>query len=748
MAESLDDRILAMRRQLFVLFFLSGFCSLVYQMVWTRLAFASFGIITPVLSVVISVFMLGLSIGSWAAGRIIGGLVRRTGFSAIYYYAAAEFTIGLGAAVVPKLFRWGAHLLLATGQTDSLRYLCLSAAVLAGAILPWCVCMGATFPLMMAFVREQDRGDTESFSYLYLANVLGAMGGTIVAAVVLIELLGFRHTLAVAAAGNFLIAAWSVALGRGRPASAAAPAPEAAADAAAAKGATGNRLLLWILFSTGFSTMAMEVVWTRAFTPILKTQVYSFAAIVFTYLGATFLGSWFYRRDLQRKERRSLAGILVVLAVAAFLPMVTVDPRFIPAAADLTVGMYQTVRLSAVLMVLGGICPLCATLGYLTPGLIDQYARGQPAAAGKAYSVNVAGCILGPLFASYVLLPYLSERISMVLLGLPLLALCLACGQTLTVREQAISAIVAVGALAWCLFGAGDFAGMLEKHSPGTEVRRDYAASVISYGDGFNRRLLVNGVGMTMLTPETKFMVHLTMAFHQPRPESILLICFGMGTSFRSALSWGVPTTAVELVPSVRGAFGYYHADAAACLGNPKGRVVIDDGRRFLNRTRQKYDVIVIDPPPPVEAAGSSLLYSDDFYDVVKQHLNRGGIMQMWFPVGPLATGQAVLRSLQESFPYVRCFFGANGWGVHLLASMEPIAPATTQELIARMPPQAQKDLLEWQPSMKAQDYLNRVLSREVPMINELDPTHDYRITDDRPFNEYFLLRQWHLYSP
>ena len=48
----------------FLLFFISGFCGLLYQVVWLRLAFRSFGVITPVLSVVISVFMLGLALGS------------------------------------------------------------------------------------------------------------------------------------------------------------------------------------------------------------------------------------------------------------------------------------------------------------------------------------------------------------------------------------------------------------------------------------------------------------------------------------------------------------------------------------------------------------------------------------------------------------------------------------------------------------------------------------------------------------
>ena len=78
------------RRLLFLLFFLSGFSGLVYQVVWTRMAFASFGIITPVLSVVISVFMAGLSIGAWAGGRWIGPLSRKSGLSAVFFYALTE----------------------------------------------------------------------------------------------------------------------------------------------------------------------------------------------------------------------------------------------------------------------------------------------------------------------------------------------------------------------------------------------------------------------------------------------------------------------------------------------------------------------------------------------------------------------------------------------------------------------------------------------------------------------------------
>lgn len=227
------------------------------------MAFAAFGIITPVLSVVLAVFMLGLAVGAWAGGRFIAFLVEKTGLSAVAFYACAESLIGLGAFAVPKLFAMGEHILLAAGQTNSLGYLSLSALVLACSILPWCLFMGATFPLMMAYVREQERNNQESFSYLYVANVLGAMSGVLWTALVSAEVLGFQKTLWIAAAGNFTIALIAGRLGWGRRALVSVGAPEEQSSEAAKAprpGAFPNRQVKWILFSTGFSAMAMEVV--------------------------------------------------------------------------------------------------------------------------------------------------------------------------------------------------------------------------------------------------------------------------------------------------------------------------------------------------------------------------------------------------------------------------------------------------------------------------------------------------------
>jgi spermidine synthase len=484
--------------------------------------------------------------------------------------------------------------------------------------------------------------------------------------------------------------------------------------------------------------MAMEVVWSRAFTPVLKTQVYSFAMIVFTYLGATFFGSWMYRRDLRKNHVNSNGNLIAALAVTAFLPVLANNPKFV--VQDFYVG---TPEVFSVFILLGSICPLCALLGYLTPSLIDGYAAGQPMRAGRAYAINVLGCILGPLFACYVLLPVFNERHALVLLSLPFIVFWIAFSKSMPrPRRLAFGSLICV-ALVWTSFFAEDFDRFMLKTETNTTIRRDYAASVISMEANGHKWLLVNGIGMTSLSPITKFMVHLPLALHKEKPNSALVICFGMGTTYRSALSWNIDTTVVELVPSVTKSFGFYHADAARVINNPNGHMITDDGRRFLKRIDKKFDVIVVDPPPPVQAAGSSLLFSKEFYDLAKQHLNPGGILQMWFPGDKeLATQQAVIRSIYDSFPYVRGFPSVSGWGIHLLASKEPIEQLDAEQLTARMPESAKEDLVEWNDSKDAAAYLNQVLTNEYSVSALLDSDPKIQITDDKPFNEYFLIRR------
>ncbi|MDA8252031.1 MAG: hypothetical protein M0Z28_23100 [Rhodospirillales bacterium] len=704
-----------------VLFFVSGFCSLLYQVVWLRLAFAQFGIVTPVLSLVVSVFMLGLGGGALLAGRWVAPLGRALRVAPVVLYGAAELLIGVGAVAVPALLRWGGTLLLGAGASGSAGYLALSAFAITLVLLPWCLMMGATFPLMLAHVRSCWPQERKGFSFLYVANVAGAAAGTLASALVLIELLGFRATSLLGAALNLAIAAAAFVLARG------APMPVAALQSAPSVPVRGSaaRWQEVVLFTTGFCSLAMEVVWTRGFTIILKTTIYAFAAILATYLVATAVGSALYRRHLRTGVVAADPWLLLAAAVTACLPPLLDDPRLQGNA----------------LGVLLSIAPFCAVLGYLTPKLLDDYAAGDPARLGRGYALNILGGILGPLFAGYALVTWVDPSTGLVLLALPVVVLSV----WTVLREGAGSARLR-GALAaplvMLLAGLG-LSRSYESAAVGGqphELHRDIAATAIAYGTGRAKGLLVNGVGITSLTPITKVMAHLPLAV-QGHARDGLVICFGMGTTFRAMMSWGIDTTAVDLTRSVIDSFGFFHADAPALRSNPRAHLVVDDGRRFLLRTGRRFDVIVIDPPPPIEAAGSSLLYSRDFYRVLKRRLRPGGILQQWFPDGDPAIRSAVARALRDAFPHVVAFRSIEGWGVHFLASMQPIVLPSAGELVTRMPEAAQRDLIEWGPRPTATAMMAAVLAGRTPiaaLTNGVGPV----VTDDRPFNEYFLLRR------
>ena len=712
----------------FAFFFISGFCSLLYEVIWLRLTVAQYGVTIAMTSIVLSVFMAGLGAGSWIAGAAARRYGSRLSWSPLRLYAAAELIIGCASLTVPLELLLGRHLLESWSgafSSSSASFYLASGALVAVTLIPWCACMGATVPLAMWAIRSESRPEAgRSFSFLYTANVIGAMAGAIIPAV-LIELYGFHGTLRIGACLNIAIAAGAFALGfrRRGPAAEAAAAQPAATPAPAQPANAGGSRVMTLLFLTGFATMGMEVIWIRLYTAFVGPLVYSFALILASYLTATAIGARMYRRKGASGDSR-LAWIL--LGLLSLVPLITADPR-IPMAAGLRVVL--------------GVLLVSGVIGFLTPMLVDRWSGGDANRAGKAYAVNVLGCILGPLFASFVLLPHLSERASLAIFALPWFAMIPSWpgSKALTVKARVYS-IASVAAALVLLFVTRDYTLMY----PEGKILRDSTATVIAAGRGMDRKLITNGVGMTALTPITKMMAHFSLASLDHPPQSMLVICFGMGTTYRSALSWGIPVTAAELVPSVPELFTYFHQDGAQVMASPLSRIVVDDGRRYLERTGDKFDVIAIDPPPPVNAAASSLLYSEEFYATAKRRLQPGGILAQWLPNGDDADVASVTRALADSFPHVRIYQSVIGLGWHFFASMDPIPERSADEMLARMPAPAVADMMEWGPGHTPREQLQLMLSHSYTPEELIARAPEYpALRDDRPVNEYFVVRSF-----
>ena len=707
----------------FIFFFISGFCSVLYELVWLRLSMAQFGVTTAMVSIVLSVFMGGLGLGSWASGKWIRRNADKVKVPALVLYAGIELMIGVSGIIVPYLLGLGRGILERMGSTSSAEYYLVSGLWVAFALIPWCSLMGATIPVaMLAIQRMFPPESSRSFSYLYMANVAGAIFGTILP-LFLIELLGFHGTLRAGVICNGVLALSALLLSKNAQGKELAGPVLVAAEPASAT--TGERSLLWLLFATGLTSMGMEVVWVREFTPYVGTVVYAFAMILAVYLAATFVGSRLYRRWSLRQAKESVL-LWTLLPLFALLPLLAANPQL---------------NLWGFLRLVLGIAPFAGLLGFLTPMLVDRWARGNPTNAGKAYAVNVLGCILGPLVAGFMLLPWISERWALVLFTLPWLIIGVrqivsASSLSFAPRFASYAVLPLILAL---LFTSKDYE---QQYDGSSRVLRDSTATVIATGSGMGKLLMVNGYTMTILTPITKMMAHLPLAFLNRPPKDALVVCFGMGTTFRSLRSWGIPVTVVDLVPSVPRLFSYFHSDAPEVLSSPLSHVVVDDGRRYLERNAQQYDVITIDPPPPVMAAGSSLLYSEDFYTVVRQRLRPGGILQQWLPGGDREDLAAVALALHKSFRYVRAFGYVRGWGYHFICSDRPLPNLSAKELASRLPAAAADDLVEWDQERNPEGRFEFVLQREIP-INQLIALSPETpaLSDDRPINEYYLLR-------
>src|SRR5258708_9455787 len=157
----------------FGLFFVSGFCSILYEIVWLRLSMAQFGVTSALVSIVLSMFMAGLGLGSWGTGYAIREYGSRIRVPALRLYALAEFLIGISALAVPAELLWGRHLLAGASTSSSWSYYLFSGAWIALTLIPWCACMGATIPLaILAISHRFQREARRSFSFLYSAKVL------------------------------------------------------------------------------------------------------------------------------------------------------------------------------------------------------------------------------------------------------------------------------------------------------------------------------------------------------------------------------------------------------------------------------------------------------------------------------------------------------------------------------------------------------------------------------------------------
>jgi spermidine synthase len=278
----------------------------------------------------------------------------------------------------------------------------------------------------------------------------------------------------------------------------------------------------------------------------------------------------------------------------------------------------------------------------------------------------------------------------------------------------------------------------------------DEVSSVLGISEigGKNKELIIDGIGTTNLCPETSLLAHAPILLHK-NPKDVLIIAFGMGTTYHSSLLHkGVSVDAVELSPSVPKLMYLYHVNASNELVNPRGKIIINDGRNYVRLTKKSYDIIIVDPPPPVNASGTTVLYSRDFYRDAKKILRDDGIFTSWiYGLTNEEDIKMLFRSFYDAFPYVLVLKSPNKLGYYLIGSEKKLVwDKDTLEkkfldsgAINDINYFVERDMKNISGMLKFDDINNLVIEDDTEILESIKNVRP--VTDNRPSTEYFLIR-------
>jgi spermidine synthase len=630
---------------------LSGVPALVYEVVWTREVALIVGGQVEAIAGVVAAFFGGLALGS----RLLGPAADRAR-SPLRLYALLEASAAALAILSPALLRRLGEGALA--ELGSAR-LPLAAAVL----LPAAFLLGGTLPALIRAATRDRRRAPRLGGWIVGANTLGGLGG-VVLAVTLIPLSGLRATLTWAGLGALALAALALAASgpRGSP-----PLRDAARPRAAPP-----RVALLAAAAAGTATLAYEVLAARAAALRLGSSLYAWGLVLGLFLAGLAAGNLALagRAGRTRSVARDLGWIEATVALALALTARWAVPS--PAVPALGVTPLGALEIAAAILpaalLMGGAFPLFVRLGL-------EAGRGPGEVLGSVGAANTAGGILGALLVPFLLLPALGPaggiRACAALSALLAVALLLVGAEGR--RARAPLAVAAALALVLALPPSRSL-------TPGRNViflshGRQASAAVVHLGS--RRDLIVDGeseastAGNARRTEE--LLAALPLLLH-PEPRRFLEVGLGSGITLAAAARFPLERVeCVEISGAVVEAARFFAPDngGIAESGDARVRIARGDGRAWLERPPERYDVIVANTVHPW-SLGATGLYSREYFARIARALRPGGLAAQWLPVEKLGAESlaAILRTFFTVFPE-----GGIWWGAESLIAVGSTAP-------------------------------------------------------------------------
>jgi spermidine synthase len=657
---------------LLLLFAGSGCSALIYEIVWYQLLQLVIGSTAVSLGVLLATFMGGLCLGSLALPRIrsLGGR------HPLRVYALVEMGIGICGILVlfgMPLADW----VYVAAVGHGLPAMLLRAVVAAACLLPPTVLMGASLPAASRWLKATPEG-VSWMSLLYGGNTAGAVFGCLLAGFYLLRVFDMATATAVAAAINGAVALVSFGIASRTPHQAGAEEPSATPPAVEAAPRSGAVYLT--IAVSGACALGAEVVWTRLLGLLLGATVYTFSIILAVFLTGLGIGSGVAAALLRGVTRPRIALGCCQLALAGAVAwtayMLANSLPYWPINPLLSTSPWFTFQIDLARSI-WAILPAALLWGASFPlALAAVASRGRDAGrmVGGIYAANTAGAIVGALAFSMILIPAIGtqgcERVLIVLSGLGALYVW-PTAATWTPRAKAGALFLAAAAVAVVLLAmsVSKVPSMLIAY--GRRITISTGRSEILYaGEGMNASIAISRwddgavqfhvSGKVEASTEPydmrlqRMLGHMPALLH-PKPRSVLVVGFGAGVTAGSfvlhpEIQRIVICEMERMIPPV--ATRFFGKENNHVLNDPRVEMVYDDARHYVLTTREKFDIITSDPIHPW-VKGSATLYSKEYFELVKQHLNPGGIVTQWVPLyeTDLGTVKSELATFFDVFP-------------------------------------------------------------------------------------------------
>ena len=679
---------------LLLLFVGSGCAALVYEVVWFQLLQLVIGSSSVSLAVLLGTFMGGLCLGSFAFSRFVSAT-----HHPMRVYATLE--VGIGAIGLLVLFGMplvgGVYTAWAGAGVWGLILRGLAAGI---CLLPPTVLMGATLPALSRSVETTPVG-VSWLGFFYAGNILGAVLGSLLAGFYLLRVYDIPTATYAAVALNAAVAlvAWSVSY--------AVKVDAPAAPTKAPEPVAGSSALHVAIGLSGMTALAAEVIWTRHLSLLFGATTYTFSLILAAFLAGlgigSSLGSALGRTVSRPRIVFGWCQALLAVAIAWAAYMLTDSMPYWPIDPSIAKNPWFNFQIDFV-RCLWGVLPGAILWGASFPLALASAAKPghDPAQlVGRLYGANTVGAIVGSLVGGLLLVVWLgsqhAQQLLILIAALSALLVLMPAGKD---ERQgagtrfAVSAIaIGVGSTLLAVMAVHELPGLLVAYGRYSATRVGQA-DVFYVGEGINASVAVSrlsdgtlnyhNAGKVQASSEAQDMRLQRMLGHMTtlvpaNPRSVLVIGCGAGVT-AGAVSVDPRVerlTIAEIEPLVpRTVSTYFSRFNFDVVRNPKTIVRIDDARHFILTSKEKFDAVTSDPLDPW-VKGAAMLYSREFFELVKQHLNPGGVVTLFVQLY-WSNEEAVkseLATFFEAFPNGVVWgntYQGGGYDLVLLGQVEP----------------------------------------------------------------------------